>query len=74
MRQIADAAGTDVAYVRRRFGDKREICLEVMDRMNSAHDAVLEKGQGHRRSFARTEDRRPAPAPRSIHRLLPQAA
>ncbi|WP_435822571.1 TetR/AcrR family transcriptional regulator [Microbispora bryophytorum] len=44
MRQIADAAGTDVAYVRRRFGDKREICLEVMDRMNSAHNAVLEKG------------------------------
>ncbi|MFG1823122.1 TetR/AcrR family transcriptional regulator [Microbispora bryophytorum] len=44
MRQIADAAGTDVAYVRRRFGDKREIYLEVMDRMNSAHNAVLEKG------------------------------
>ncbi len=44
MRQIADAAGTDVTYVRRRFGDKREIYLEVMDRMNSAHNAVLEKG------------------------------
>ncbi|XVQ87454.1 TetR/AcrR family transcriptional regulator [Microbispora siamensis] len=44
MRQIADAAGTDVAFVRRQFGDKREIYLEVMDRMNSAHNAVLEKG------------------------------
>src|SRR5689334_12523632 len=44
MRQIADAAGTDVALVRRQFGDKREIYLEVMDRMNCAHNAVLAKG------------------------------
>lgn len=44
MRQIADAAGVDLASVRMRFGDKRGLYLAVMDRMNREHNAVLEKG------------------------------
>ncbi|MCK2213853.1 TetR/AcrR family transcriptional regulator [Actinomadura sp. ATCC 31491] len=60
-RQIAEAAGLNIATVNYHVGGKRELYLTVMERAHQAERAALEQ------ALARLADAEPVPA---IHRLV----